>query len=152
MCLLAVVCELIRSTYTNFSPDAIYNLQCFVSLMFDSVCAFCHWTVWNKFFMFHALEYTFVLKVEIVCAYIACIDISKSSTTEQNEVHIIFFFIYNLDMTLIIILNWRYNNICFSCRDREVAGLDTVVPLETTAAYDIKAVISGVRTCITIEM
>lgn len=47
--------------------------------------------------MFHALEYTFVLKVEIVCAYIACIDISKSSTTEQNEVHIIFFFIYNLD-------------------------------------------------------
>lgn len=46
----------------------------------------------------------------------------------------------------------RYNNICFSCRDREVAGLDTVVPLETTAAYDIKAVISGVCTCITIDM
>lgn len=102
--------------------------------------------------MFHALEYTFVLKVEVICACIACIIISKPSTTEQNEVHIMFFFIYNLDMTFIIILNWRYNNICFSCRDREVAGLDTVVPLETTAAYDIKAVISGVRTCITIEM
>lgn len=96
MFLLALVCELIRSTctYTNFSPDAIYNLQCFVSLMFDSVCAFCHWNVWNKFFMFHALEYTFVLKVEIICTYIAGIVISKSSTTEQNEVHIMFFFIW----------------------------------------------------------
>ena len=31
-----------------------------------------------------------------------------------------------------------------ACRDREVAGLDTVVPLETTAAYDIKDVITGV--------
>lgn len=105
MFLLALVCELIRSTctYTNFNPDAIYNLQCFVGLMFDSVCAFCHWTVWNNFFMFHALEYTFVLKVEIICAYIACIVINIPSTTEQNEVHIMFFSIYNLDMTLIII-------------------------------------------------
>lgn len=33
---------------------------------------------------------------------------------------------------------------CSDPWDREVAGLDTVVPLETTAAYDIKAVISGV--------
>ena len=31
------------------------------------------------------------------------------------------------------------------CRDRDVVGLDTVVPLETTAAYDIKDVITGVR-------
>ena len=31
------------------------------------------------------------------------------------------------------------------CRDRDVPGLDTVVPLETTAAYDIRDVITGVR-------
>ena len=31
-----------------------------------------------------------------------------------------------------------------SCRNREVPGLDTVVPLETTAAYDIVDVITGV--------
>ena len=29
-------------------------------------------------------------------------------------------------------------------RDREVPGLDTAVPLETTAAYDMKDVILGV--------
>lgn len=98
--------------------------------------------------MFHALEYTFVLKVEIICTYIACIVISKPSTTEQNEVHIMFFFIW-CDIDYNSKLKIQY---LFFCRDREVAGLDTVVPLETTAAYDIKAVISGVCTCITLEM
>ena len=38
-----------------------------------------------------------------------------------------------------------------TCRDRDVAGLDTVVPLETTAAYDIKDVITGVGSMCTLN-
>lgn len=38
--------------------------------------------------MFHALEYTFVLNVEIICVYIACIVIGKLSTTEQSAYHV----------------------------------------------------------------
>lgn len=55
-------------------------------------------------------------------------------------------------MILIIILNWRYNNICFFCRDREVVGLDIVVFFEIIVVYDIKVVISGVCICIILEM
>ena len=35
-----------------------------------------------------------------------------------------------------------YSILC--SRDREVPGLDTVVPLETTAAYDMKDIVLGV--------
>lgn len=33
---------------------------------------------------------------------------------------------------------------CVDCRDRDAPGLDTVVPLENTAAYDMMDVIKGV--------
>lgn len=32
----------------------------------------------------------------------------------------------------------------YSHRDREVTGLDTVIPLETTAAYDMKAIVQDI--------
>lgn len=61
--------------------------------------------------MFHALEYTFVLKVEIICVYIACIVIGKLYTTEQSAYHVFLYeqFGYDVDYNSEL----RHNNVYF---------------------------------------
>lgn len=59
--------------------------------------------------MFHALEYTFVLKVEItcICVYIACIVIGKLSTTEQSAYHVFLYEQFGYDV------DYNHNNVYF---------------------------------------